>query len=74
MIFHAPHLLLSLRWAVPAVTIFGNVTATVTMLFVIQLLTLPLPERFAWSINRSLVSKYMSLIGFFYETWSGVEV
>ena len=74
MIFHAPHLLLSVRWLVPAIGIFGNTTNQCMAIILYRLLTLPFSPNFIWKYHRALSSQYMSLIGFFYESWSGVQV
>ena len=74
MIFHAPHLLLGLRWLVPAVCIFGSATNQCAAVALYRLLTLPFSPKFVWKFHNKLMAKYICLIGFFYENWSAVQV
>ena len=74
MILHAPHLVLSLRWIPPCAVIIGCSPLYLVKWSAVKLLTFPLPRRaFVW-LEDLLLSNYSALVGFFYETWSGVEV
>ena len=74
MIFHAPHLLLAFRWLIPAIGIFGNSTNHCVLVAMLRLLLFPCSVGTAARWHAKLASKYMGLIAFFYENWSGVKV
>ncbi len=74
MILTASHLLRELRWVPPAVIIIGSMVPFLNQWVIIRVLTLPLPTRVYQRLEERLYSNYGSVIGFFYEIWSGVEV
>lgn len=74
MILSAPHLLLSLRWVPPAVSILGTSPLFLAEWAAIRVLTLPFPRWLYVRLDTYLYSSYQAMVGFFYETWSGVEV
>lgn len=74
MILAAPHLLLALRWVPPAFALMGSTATYISAWALIRLLTLPLPERCYRRAEETLYSSYQHLVGFLFETWSGVEV
>ncbi len=74
MILTASHLLRELRWVPPAVIIIGSMVPYLNQWVIIRVLTLPLPTRVYQRLEERLYSNYQSVVGFFYEIWSGVEV
>ncbi len=74
MIVAAPHILLSLRWVPPGVAILGSAPIFLAHWTAIKILTFPLPYRFYRRLDEYLYGKYQAMVGFYYETWSGVEV
>jgi hypothetical protein len=74
MIFSGPFLFHALRWLPPAVCIIGSSAAYVNAMALLQCAALVLPERAARRLEMSLYSSYQCMVGFWYETWSGVEV
>ena len=74
MIFSAPYILLAFRWLPPSVAIFGTTATYMTILAAIRTVTWPFPERVYRRAEEKLCGSYQALIGFFFETWSGVEV
>lgn len=74
MLFHAPHLLLSVRWLVPAVFIFGNSANHAGLAALCRLVTSPFSTKTVWSCHHRISSLYLAFICFFYEQWSNVEV
>lgn len=70
----APHLLLASRWVVPTIALTGSTPAYLTALAAVRLLTLPLPAAYYWRGEQAVYSTYQAMVGFFFETWSGVEV
>ena len=74
MILSAPFVVRGLRWVPPAVVIIGNCTTYPTLWLALRLLTLPLPRWVFRGLEQRLYSHYQEMTGFFYETWSGVEV
>lgn len=73
MILAAPHLLLALRWVPPAIALMGSAATYVSAWGLIRLLTWPLPERCYRRAEEKLYVSYQYLVGFLFETWSGVE-
>lgn len=73
MIVAAPHILLSLRWVPPGVAILGSAPIFLAHWTAIKILTFPLPYRFYRRLDEYLYGKYQAMVGFYYETWSGVE-
>ena len=74
MILSASQALLSLRWIPPAVCILGSSSPFLTNWTVLRVLTWPLPDRIYRRLEEFFYSSYQCMTGFFYETWSGVEV
>ena len=74
MAVSAPHLLLSLRWVPPAAVILGTAPLYLGQWTAIKLLTLPLPHHVYYRLDEFLYGCYQTMVGFYYETWSGVEV
>lgn len=74
MIFHAPHLLLSLRWLVPGVLIFGSSPNHAAMCTLFRLVTIPFSHKAVWKFHHMLSAQYLAFISFFYDQWSNVEV
>ncbi|KAL5508983.1 hypothetical protein EMCRGX_G004255 [Ephydatia muelleri] len=73
MILAAPHLLLALRWVPPAFALMGSTATYISAWALIRLLTLPLSERCYRRAEETLYASYQRLVGFLFETWSGVE-
>ena len=74
MIFHAPFLILSLRCIVPSVVIMGSATSLWILTTAAKLLSLPFGRSAYHRLDQRVTSSIVSLIGYFFETWSGVEV
>ncbi len=74
MILSAPHLLLSLRWVPPAVSILGHSPLYLGTLAAIRLVSLPFPRYVYRRMDEYLYGSYQAMVGFYYELWSGVEV
>lgn len=74
MILTAPHLIRALRWIPPGVTILGGSCSFLNLWTAIRALTWPLPEWVYFRLEEMLYSNYQAMVGFWYETWSGVEV
>lgn len=74
MIFSAPFLIHSLRWIPPAASLLGSAATYMTAWTLLQCASLVLPARAASRLERSLYSSYQAMVGFWFETWSGVEV
>jgi hypothetical protein len=74
MILTAPHLIRALRWIPPGVTIVGTSCTFINFWVAIRALTLPLPGWVYRRLEEMLYSNYQAMVGFWYETWSGVEV
>ncbi len=74
MILGAPHLLLSLRWVPPAVSILGSSPIILAQWTTIKILTFPFPRCLCRAMDSNLNSSYQKMVAFYYETWSGVEV
>ena len=74
MIFHAPFLILSLRCVVPSIMIMGSATNFWILATAAKLFTLPFGKNAYQRLDRRLVSSMIGLVGYFFETWSGVEV
>lgn len=73
MILTAPFVVLALRWLPPALVIFGSVVTHSTVLAAVRILTWPFPERVFRRVDEKMYGSYQAMVGFFYETWSGVE-
>jgi len=69
-----PHVLLALRWVPPSFAIIGSSATYMTIWAVLRGLSWPFPERVYRRAEERLYSAYQALVGFFFETWSGVEV
>ena len=69
-----PHILLALRWVPPSFAIIGSSATYMTMMALLRGASWPFPERVYRKIEERLYSAYQALVGFFFETWSGVEV
>ena len=74
MILTAPHLIRALRWIPPGVTILGGSCTFLNLWTAIRALTFPLPGWFYARLEEMLYGNYQAMVGFWYETWSGVEV
>ena len=74
MILTAPHLIRALRWIPPGVTILGTSCTFLNFWAAMRALTLPLPGWVYSRLEEMLYSNYQAMVGFWYETWSGVEV
>ena len=74
MLFSAPHVLLALRWVPPTFAIVGSSATYITIWAVLRGARWPLSERVYRRLDEMLYSAYQALIGFLFETWSGVEV
>ena len=74
MIFSGPFLAQSLRWIPPAAVITGAAATYVNVMGFLQCLALVLPARAFSRLERGLYSSYQRMVGFWFETWSGVEV
>ena len=74
MILTVPHLIRALRWIPPGVTILGTSCTFLNFWAAIRALTLPLPGWVYSRLEEMLYSNYQAMVGFWYETWSGVEV
>ena len=74
MIITATHLLRGLRWVPPAISIIGTSPLYLDIWSILRTVTLPLPARIYSRLEEKLYSNYQAMVGFFYETWSGVEV
>ena len=70
----APHLLLASRWVVPTTVLVSSTATYLTALAAWRILTLPLPAAYYWRGEQAVYSAYQAMVGFFFETWSGVEV
>ena len=74
MILTAPHLIRTIRWIPPAVAILGSSCSFLNFWAAIRALTWPLPEWIYARLEEMIYSNYQAMVGFWYETWSGVEV
>ena len=74
MLFSAPHVLLAFRWVPPTFAIVGSSATYITIWAVLRGARWPLTERVYQRLEEKLYSAYQALIGFLFETWSGVEV
>ena len=74
MILAAPHVLLALRWVPPAIALVGSTATYISAWAFIRLLTWPLSDRCYRAAEETLYVSYQYLVGFLFETWSGVEV
>ncbi len=74
MILSAPHILRSLRWVPPAAVLLSAPPTYMTAWTAIRAVTLPFPDWVYRYLEERLYGAYQALVGFFYETWSGVEV
>ena len=74
MIFHAPHVLRALRWVPPMVVLVGSTASCLTTLALLWIVSAPLSNHLYARGERVVYSSYIALLGFFFETWSGVEV
>ena len=74
MLFSAPHVFLALRWVPPIFAIVGSSATYITIWAVLRGARWPLTERVYQRLEEKLYSAYQALIGFLFETWSGVEV
>lgn len=74
MILTAPHVIRALRWIPPGVAILGSSCTFLNFWAAIRALTLPLPGWVYRRLDEMLYSNYQAMVGFWYETWSGVEV
>ena len=74
MILSAPHILRALRWVPPAIVILGSPPTYLTVWTAIRAVTLPFSDSIYRRLEEQLYSSYQACVGFFYETWSGVEV
>ena len=74
MIFSGPFLFHALRWVLPAMCIIGTTATYMNAMALLQCAALVFPERAAKRLEMSLYSSYQCMVGFWYETWSGVEV
>ena len=74
MIFHAPFLLLSLRCVIPSVMILGSATSLWIFVTAAKLLSLPFRRSVYHRLDQRVTSSIISVVGYFFETWSGVEV
>lgn len=70
----APHLLVVARCVVPTTVLVGTTATYLTALAAIRVLTLPLPREYYWRGEQAIYSVFQSVVGFFFATWSGVEV
>lgn len=74
MILTAPHLIRAIRWIPPGVTILGSSCSFLNFWAAIRALTWPFPRWVYTQLDQMLYSNYQAMVGFWYETWSGVEV
>ena len=74
MLASAPFLLLHLRCLPPSLLILGSAPTFITAMALLRALTLPLPPSVFWRAEERLYSAYQAMVGFFFESWSGVEV
>ena len=74
MILTAPHLIRAVRWIPPAVAILGSSCSFLNFWAATRALTWPLPEWIYARLEEMIYSNYQAMVGFWYETWSGVEV
>ena len=74
MILHAPHVLRALRWIPPTAVLVGSTASYLTALALLWVVSAPLSKDLYARGERVVYSSYIALLGFFYETWSGVEV
>lgn len=74
MILHAPHVLRALRWVPPSAVIIGSTASYLTALAALWIACLPLSRHLYDRGERVVYGSYIALLGFFFETWSGVEV
>ena len=72
--FSAPFVLLSLRCVPPAVVLLGSSVTYVTAWTALRCASLVLSARAASRLEVRLYSWYQAMVGFWFETWSGVEV
>lgn len=74
MIFSGPVLVRWLRWIPPAFVIMGSTTTYMTGMGLLAVAGLVLPARASSQLEMALYSSYQRMIGFWFETWSCVEV
>ena len=74
MIFHVPFLILSLRCIVPFVMVMGSATSLWILSTAAKLLSLPFRRNVYHRLDQRVTSSIVSLVGYFFETWSGVKV
>lgn len=74
MILTAPHLIRAIRWIPPAVAILGSSCSFLNFWAAIRATTWPFPEWVYARLEEMLYGNYQAMVGFWYETWSGVEV
>jgi hypothetical protein len=73
MIYTIPHVILSARCLIPAIMLMGSTTSYWLGLTIIRLVTLPFGEKYYQLGDQRLLSSMISMFGFFFENWSGVE-
>ena len=74
MILSGPFLVHAVRWVPPAVCLLGTTATYMNAMALLQCAALLLPARVASRLEVGLYSCYQRMVGFWYETWSGVEV
>lgn len=74
MIFSGPVLVRWLRWVPPAFVIMGSTTTYMTGMGLLAVAGLVLSARASSRLEMALYSSYQRMIGFWFETWSCVEV
>ena len=74
MIFSGPFIVQALRWVPPAFVIMGTTSTYMNGMALLQVVSLLLPSRTAARLEMGLYSSYQRMIGFWFETWSNVEV
>ena len=74
MIFSGPFLVQMLRWIPPATVIIGTSATYMNVMALLNCLALILPARTSSRLETYLYSSYQRMVGFWFETWSGVEV
>ena len=72
--FSAPFLLLSLRWVPPTVALLGSPVTYMAAWTALRCASLVMSARAASRLETRLYSWYQAMVGFWFETWSGVEV
>lgn len=74
MIFSGPFLVQALRWVPPAFVIMGSTATYMNGMALLQVASLLLPARTTARLELGLYSCYQRMVGFWFETWSNVEV